>query len=1227
MPNNNHNNYNPNFPSHVNNFLLKAKQRHLESLGLTPDFNYTDAAKSLMYNRSITSPPKINKNDIRILYLNACSMTQKIITINNLALAEEADVIVIVETWHRNNYDYNFPSYSLIAEQVRENTSLGRGGGTAIYVKKTIANHFSQVNKRRTSTKHCEDAQVCAIQGLNFTLWAVYRSPNIRESHDKKFAKKIENLNIDPDDIVVGDFNLATADWSKNLADKEEHQNYLTAFDAKGMDQVIKEPTHIKGGTPDLVYVGSSVADRVATTVRDPKISDHSIIIIDYHLRNPYEEHEEFIFQTIPNKEETVYEDFEREVFDSSEAMDALNRPGPDQDIPAIAITEFFQNIVDKHIKTKLIRIDLLSTMSASVKRYKNKLRKIRCKERTDANHKEYQRIAKLLKTESEKWKQKLNTQRIQKLAKSGRDAWGVMKGVAKPKIEVIGQERYRHPDGTITSTRIGASDVLIDYYCGVTTNEEPFPDPSITAPSWEMIVRDDPFTEIQKPLSADGALITEDVLINAINSLNPKSAPGYCAVFSNAIQAGGAGLYTPLLNLFNNCIKAGHFPRIWKIAWIKSLPKKGGDAMDAANTRPISIVPTLAKLFEICLGLREDGFLETWYEGTDYNQKLPKCQFGFRKRSSCEDNLAVTLHKVNHAVDRGFSVDIILYDYAKAFDTTTFGGMLHDKVNTGLAGLVPIWTSYFQDRCSFVRIRETDSKMAAVRGGCPQGCPRSPHHFSTYIRDLYPKDGNDIAIEKTSFNINNYERDKRWLLDQTHLDGIALIENWLKLDALDAKLEIYKEMFVTSHTSKAGIVRETQQSKQKRSVRQFTPLWYADDLKSMSTSSAPIELKRAPGCQKYFIPSISFGDQQNFILDTERFNKTRKLSFHPRKCQAIYFGKHNKKKTYYMTDPKDSEKQIPVEKVDLVRDLGLWYRVDNEGYLDTKPTFEKMLAKAKALTLASKKLLKGATLEKYNLVYHALIKSQFIFCSSHWFRNEPAQNDKLNEVYRTFFSNIPIKNRNPDDPLVLPETLPIFLRKLQLKRCYKILNGDTILNPNDFWDVTNDDRTHLSNNKMEHSIDCWCNVIIRDYLRINPRGDTRIDWKQLNDYMDNNMFDDMDGITLRLEVAEGAYEKAYENWQRKLELIRARDVLYNLDLIGIAVLENFLEIRKLDTEIGKSFASAASRKIGKYSNDERYERNKKIRFRTKTREEYESMIRHLRGQFDLSMEANIYEA
>jgi len=52
------------------------------------------------------------------------------------------------------------------------------------------------------------------------------------------------------------------------------------------------------------------------------------------------------------------------------------------------------------------------------------------------------------------------------------------------------------------------------------------------------------------------------------------------------------------LLALINNCIGQGIFPDKLNIASVIP-PHKGGDINDPHNYRPISILPTLSKVFE----------------------------------------------------------------------------------------------------------------------------------------------------------------------------------------------------------------------------------------------------------------------------------------------------------------------------------------------------------------------------------------------------------------------------------------------------------------------------------------------------------------------------------------------------------------------------------------------------------------------------------------------------
>ena len=52
-----------------------------------------------------------------------------------------------------------------------------------------------------------------------------------------------------------------------------------------------------------------------------------------------------------------------------------------------------------------------------------------------------------------------------------------------------------------------------------------------------------------------------------------------------------------------------------------------------------------------------------------DYHQILADTQHGFRKKRSCETQLLVTIHGTAKNLAKGDQVDVVLLDFAKAFD------------------------------------------------------------------------------------------------------------------------------------------------------------------------------------------------------------------------------------------------------------------------------------------------------------------------------------------------------------------------------------------------------------------------------------------------------------------------------------------------------------------------------------------------------------------------------
>ena len=77
------------------------------------------------------------------------------------------------------------------------------------------------------------------------------------------------------------------------------------------------------------------------------------------------------------------------------------------------------------------------------------------------------------------------------------------------------------------------------------------------------------------------------------------KSHLSPCGISGKFISLISTPISFSMSRLFNNLFEIGHFPTIWKIAHITAIYKKSGPKTCKSSYRPISILPTLSKLFE----------------------------------------------------------------------------------------------------------------------------------------------------------------------------------------------------------------------------------------------------------------------------------------------------------------------------------------------------------------------------------------------------------------------------------------------------------------------------------------------------------------------------------------------------------------------------------------------------------------------------------------------------
>jgi hypothetical protein len=101
--------------------------------------------------------------------------------------------------------------------------------------------------------------------------------------------------------------------------------------------------------------------------------------------------------------------------------------------------------------------------------------------------------------------------------------------------------------------------------------------------------------------------------------------------------------------------------PPDWKEAFAVPIFKKG-DKSHTSNYRPVSLTLVKCKILEHIICSSVAKHLET-------HGILHHAQPGFRKNRSCESQLILKFQDLVNGIDLGEQIDIILFDFSKAFD------------------------------------------------------------------------------------------------------------------------------------------------------------------------------------------------------------------------------------------------------------------------------------------------------------------------------------------------------------------------------------------------------------------------------------------------------------------------------------------------------------------------------------------------------------------------------
>ena len=215
-----------------------------------------------------------------------------------------------------------------------------------------------------------------------------------------------------------------------------------------------------------------------------------------------------------------------------------------------------------------------------------------------------------------------------------------------------------------------------------------------------------------------------------AIDKLKNNKTPGIYNITNKLLKAIKPEISSVLTELYNDFLNCSYFPESLKIARIIMVPKVR-NTKQIKDHRPISLLPTLGKLFEQLVASK----INTWAEE---NHILNPEQSGFRSKRSTTDHLFSFVQDFQQAKNKKNKMHAVFIDFEKAFDKINHVYLIKKLFDLKMPeDLLNITNSFLMDRKGFISYQKCTTSQFKIPAGVPQGSCLSPILFGLFVCDI----------------------------------------------------------------------------------------------------------------------------------------------------------------------------------------------------------------------------------------------------------------------------------------------------------------------------------------------------------------------------------------------------------------------------------------------------------------------------------------------------------